>query len=165
MVNDTALIVSKYALKKASKQVIGIIRNHHHNLIIDKQNYIVRIEEQNVFNSERFVKKYITSQTKYCYIKGAITNSFVEALIKYRANFEGFTLIVHDATHILVDYRLLSKLSHLHITIQVVEEIKHILTTYNPVSPYGYTFDNNTFYNLLKQQIDTPLINVLEDKE
>lgn len=44
----------------------------------------------------------------------------------------------------------------------VLRPVNLIAVCFNPYSPRGYRFDNQIFYEKLQENIDFPLINVLE---
>jgi hypothetical protein len=51
------------------------------------------------------------------------------------------------------------------VKINVLNQIDIILVTYNPYSPYGYTFDNNEFKEKISNIIRKEAVNVLTDLE
>ena len=118
-------------------------------------------EERN----KNIISKSINKDTLYLYLIGALTDKIIKELIDIRHSVKELTIIVKDATHIVADYKYYLKLAKMNVKVNVLNEIDLLFITYNPTSPYGYTFDNEQFKKLLNDRIKVDCINVVKDLE
>lgn len=97
----------------------------------------------------------------YLFIKGALTDALVSGLINRTKKNEPFRIIIQDGTKVFLTnptYELLQKSA---IELNCVYNIPIAAVAYNPRSPYGYSFDEQEFYEGLKAKVSGPIINVL----
>jgi molybdopterin-guanine dinucleotide biosynthesis protein len=102
---------------------------------------------------------YILPQ-KTLYIKGAITPSIIDNFIKH--NYKNYTLIITEATKLLIPYTYFTYLHKLRLTVEVLHPIPLLCVTINPFSPKGHNYDKNAFFTAMQDAITIPVINVLE---
>jgi hypothetical protein len=97
---------------------------------------------------------------KTVFIRGAITTRLIDILIKLHK--QNFTLIVEDATKILLTKTYHQHLKTLQINLEVIHPTNLIALTINPYSPNGESYDANEFKNMIQKHIHMPIYNVLE---
>ena len=165
VVNDTTLLLDELTLPKAPESIIDSLHNEDKSIVIDKDNSKAVIELDTLLSNEEIVKKLLNSNTRYLYIAGALSNKLIHIIIDKRFELNKLTVIVKDATHIIVDIGYLEKLKLTNTKLCVINKINMLLLTYNPYSPHGYEFNNEEFKNLLKEKTKLPVINVLKDLE
>jgi hypothetical protein len=90
-------------------------------------------------------------------INGAITDLFIENLIKKSDLFKNIKILVPDATKLFLSKFTFEKYIKKGGVIKVLNEIKIITITINPTSPIGYNFDKEKFLNELKKGISIPI--------
>ena len=165
VVNDTSLILEELTLPKASKEIIDLLNGEDNTLVIDSNFNKTIIVLNTVLSNEEVVSEHLDNNTLYLYLNGALSNKLVEALIDKRFELNSLTIIVRDATHIIIDADNLNKLKLANIKLEVINKINILLLTYNPHSPFGYDFNNEDFKELLQEKISLPILNVLKDME
>ena len=101
---------------------------------------------------------------KWMYVKGAITDKFVDMIIDLRLS--SFTLICEDPSKILYNYRLGSIVETLKIKIEVIKTCPLVMITVNPYRPEGRSYDPDLFETEIRKLTSIPIINVkrLEEK-
>lgn len=100
------------------------------------------------------------TKEKIIYIKGAITPSVIDYFIEH--HYKDFTLIITDATKLLLPQQYFTYIKKLHITIEVVRHIPLLCVTINPYRPTGESYDKDVFYKAMQTAITIPVINVQE---
>ncbi len=165
VVDDTLLLLEELILDKVSNKIINTLKNETKSLIMDDDLNKTIIDLDTVLDNETTVKKYLDNSSRYLYLDGALSNKLVQVIIDHRFELKDFTIIVKDATHIVVDASYFKKLKFTNTKIKVINKINMLFLTYNPHSSLGYDFNNSQFRSLLQEKINLPIINVLEDLE
>jgi len=163
VVLDTASIVAQFQVDEIEKDIKKLLPRM--NCVIQKNHVIETIGDIWIHSNTDVLQKVLTKKSRYLYLNGALTDNIIKSLISIRDQLEDLTLIVNDASHILCSNSYYKKLNKMNITIKVKHKSNLLFVSYNPTSPYGYTFDNTRFKQLLEQNIDIPCINVLEDRK
>lgn len=104
----------------------------------------------------------INENTTHLFLKGAITDKFLDNLIKHKEGKQIMNLIVEDGTKLFVNEDNIRKLSAKGINLVAQKKINIIALTLNPTSPFGYSFNEDIFKAKLKESIDVPVYNVKE---
>ncbi|MFW5841703.1 MAG: hypothetical protein ACOCU2_00290 [Bacillota bacterium] len=99
-------------------------------------------------------------QNKTLYIKGAITKSIIDTFI--RNTEKNMTLLIQDATKLLLPTHYFSYIKKLNLTIEVLHKIPLLCVTINPFRPNGMDYDKTTFKIAMQAAITIPVINVQE---
>ena len=134
-----------------SKAKVGIINGKNNN-------YSAKILDLfTALNSVEEILPHLREDTKYLVINGAITDKFIENLIKKSDIYKNIVLLVPDATKLFLKKITFEKLLKKGGIIKVLNEIKIIIITINPTSPLGYEFDKFKFLNALKKGISIPI--------
>lgn len=165
VVNDTVLLLEELMLDKVDKNIIDLLSSKTQSLIIDKDLNITLLNLNTILSNEEVARKYLDIDSRYLYLSGALSNRLVQVIIDKRFEIKDLTIVVKDATHIIVDTKYLEKLKITKTKLKVINKITVLLLTYNPHSSLGYEFDNEEFKNKLHEKIDLPIINVLKDLE
>ncbi len=97
------------------------------------------------------------------YIKGAITPSLIDGFIKH--DIRNFTLILEDATKLLIPPKYYKHLKTLNIEIVVRQAINLIAVTINPTSPKGINYPKKDFLEAIQAISTVPVYNVKESEE
>lgn len=97
----------------------------------------------------------------YVAIKGAISDKFIDDIMKSTKKYKGVTFIVEDGTKIFLNYNTFLKFIKSGGIIKVADKINIICVTANPVSPYGYMYDSKEFLNKLRDKIRLPVFDIL----
>jgi hypothetical protein len=165
VINDTKILIDQLTINTYKYECKINENNFHNNFFYEKQeNRVVEIKE-NLLHNENIIKKHLKMNYSHFFIKGALTNRIVETIFEERHIVKNLTILLKDATHILVNNENYEKLHKMGVKINVLNQIDIILVTYNPYSPYGYTFDNNEFKEKISNIIRKEAVNVLTDLE
>jgi hypothetical protein len=96
------------------------------------------------------------------YIKGAVTNRYLEALLRLK---KPLTLVIDDMTKLLIDDKILDYLNQSTIKLKVKKKKPLLFITMNPFKPFSKPLDKEAFKTALKSKIPYPIINVLEKED
>ncbi len=163
VVLDTAGIVAQFQVDEIERDIKNLLPSM--NCVIDKNHEVEQIEDIWIHSNTDLLQRVLTKNARYLYLNGALTDNIIKSLISIRDQVQDLTLIVNDASHILCSNNYYNKLNKMNINIKVKHKSTLLFVSYNPTSPYGYTFDNTRFKQLLEQHIDIPCINVIEDRK
>ena len=100
---------------------------------------------------------YLEANAKYLVINGAITDNFLEKMMKNSDIFQNITILVPDATKLFLSKKVFEKYIKKGGVIKVINKINIIMITINPTSPLGYEFDKSIFLNELKKDLTVPI--------
>lgn len=164
VVKDTATIYHQFHNQEINDQIKSMIYEVKDTCIIDQSNQVTILHDLFIHTNMDVIKKQIHKETRYVYINGALTDTLIHSLIEIRHNINKLTIIVEDATHILCSSTLYNKLKRMNVDVKVLHKSEVLFVSYNPTSPYGYTFNDQDFKALLEKHIDTPIINVVKDR-
>ena len=110
--------------------------------------------------SGRKIGKLLTNQVQYVVINGAITDRFLEDIMKSTEKYKGVTFVVENATKLFLSASIFNKFLKKGGNIKVLDQIKIIAVTINPTSPYGYNFDKKLFFKALQDKITIPIFDL-----
>ena len=131
-----------------SKAKVGIINEDHSINILDLLTALDSVEE---------ILQQLRDDTKFLVINGAITDKFIENLMKKSDVYKNIQVLVPDATKLFIKKTTFEKYLKKGGIIKVLNKIKIIIITINPTSPLGYEFDKSKFLNDLKKGIAIPI--------
>lgn len=148
-----------------TKHVIDLFRYPKTDLIFDQNTpYIISSDNQEVIGRKKSMSllkeslSEMNTSLKWVYIKGAITDQFMNMLMDLRIG--SFRLISEDPTKFLYNYRLGSVIEKLKIKIEVINTCPLLMITINPYRPVGRSYDADLFENEVKKMTSIPVINV-----
>ncbi len=97
------------------------------------------------------------------WLRGALTESSLAALLRAGVSMEGVEIIVEDASKLLITKETYRKLRARGGRIRVRESASLCAVTVNPFSAYGYHFDKDAFIDVMRKSVQVPVINVMEE--
>lgn len=159
VVKDATLIKRKLTLKKPpfevdTHQFQGHISFFNSALDFEKMEYTSLIgHTEKIFNETN--KEY-----RFLYLPKAITNEFVNQLVKHRRDYQ-WDILIESPINIQLSSANLSHLFRLKNRLYVINEINLVAICYNPVSPQGYVFEEIAFKEKLEEMLDVEVINVM----
>lgn len=133
---------------------IGIISPNFEVKIID----IINARE-----ALKNIKKELLVDFPNIVVKGIVSDNFIEELMNYANIYNRIVLLVEDSTKLFISRDVLSRFQKSGGILKVLNPIKIVGVTINPKSPNGDGFSNDKFLKLLKQNIQIPVFNLLED--
>ena len=114
---------------------------------------------------EEGLHKNKENKTTHVYINDALSNKTVQSLLLSGTKLSGITLVVRDASKILINSANYEKIRLKQSDILVMDGINLLAVAINPFSVRGYNFDKDNFRKSLSEQIDVPVINVEETND
>ncbi len=110
------------------------------------------------------IKKELLIDFPNIAVKGIVSDNFIEELMNYANIYNRIVLLVEDSTKLFISRDVLSRFQKSGGILKVAYPIKIVGVTINPKSPNGDGFSNDKFLKLLKQNIQIPVFNLLEDR-
>jgi len=161
VLNFTQHVVNLFSIEsEKNSHIINLV----HKIIskakigtINEDNSINILKIKTALDSFEEILQHLKDHTKYLVINGAITDLFIENLIKKSDLFKNIKILVPDATKLFLSKFTFEKYIKKGGVIKVLNEIKIITITINPTSPIGYNFDKEKFLNELKKGISIPI--------
>lgn len=163
VVLDTTNIVNQFSVDEVSRDIKQLLPER--NCVIQDDLQMDLVEDNWIHTNTELLKNILNEKSKYLYLHGALTDNIIKSLISIRDRLHNLVIILNDATHILCSHQYYNKLAKMKIEVLVKHKSQMLFVSYNPTSPYGYTFDNEKFKKLLEQNIDIPCINVIKDRK
>ncbi len=121
------------------------------------------IEGINAREALKNIKKDLLVDFPCIVVKGIVSDNFIEELMNYANYYNRIVLLVEDSTKLFISRDVLSRFQKSGGILKVAYPIKIVGITINPKSPNGDGFSNDKFLKLLKQNIQIPVFNLLED--
>ncbi len=106
--------------------------------------------------------KTVFSERHEALIPGALTEAAVLPLLKSGVLKDG-RLVVRDPSKVLLGADALRRLALRNVVLETEDAAKTLCVTVNPVSAYGWRFDERAFADAMAAAVDVPVINVKED--
>ncbi|MGL5439976.1 MAG: hypothetical protein ACRDA4_06235 [Filifactoraceae bacterium] len=131
--------------------------------IIFKEEDVYRVKNIDVptaLGIDAEVLSEIMENTTHLFIKGAITDRFIDMLVRRKGTNSILKLVVEDGTKLFLNKDSIRRLESVGIVLVVLRKINVIAVTINPSSPYGYSFDGDSFMIKLKEKLKIPVYNV-----
>lgn len=101
---------------------------------------------------------------RYLAVSGAVTDAVISPLILSGVPLEGLTLVAEDASKVLVSEDWLARFLRRGGLFAVRDAVSLRAVTVNPVSVYGYRFDQAEFKEKMTAALSVPVIDVKEDE-
>ena len=146
--NERTINLANEIIKKSK---IGIINNN---------NSIKFLEAETALDSSKEIIDNIDEHSKYIIIKGAITDKFLEELMRSTKKYKEFIILVVDGTKLFLSNKTIKKFQKKGGVIKVLKSIDIIAVTINPTSPDGYEFDKEVFLKSLTEALRIPVYNL-----
>lgn len=121
------------------------------------------IDGINARDALKNIKKELLVDFPIIVVKGIVSDNFIEELMNYANIYNRIVLLVEDSTKLFISRDVLSRFQKSGGILKVAYPIKIVGVTINPKSPNGDGFNNDKFLKLLKQNIQIPVFNLLED--
>jgi hypothetical protein len=125
--------------------------------IVDNKSDIILLKVPTPLDAAKDISEKLDDSSKYVIINGAITDKFLEDLMRLTEKYKGVTFIVEDATKVFLSKNIKNKFQKKGGIIKVLHHINVIAVTINPTSPLGYQFEKEDFLNLLKKRLNVPV--------
>lgn len=152
VIEKTAYTVECYQLKQVEDNIRKKLKEGCSTCIIDNTGEIACLYEETGISAAKVISKNIDSKIQYVYVRGAITSILLNELSKHKYA-RNFKLVIDDATKIFVDLRDWNEAKKRGLKIEVLDSIKILAITLNPVSPEGYYFDSAQFLEKMQYYI------------
>ncbi len=166
VVDKTTQLVETLSLPKVDPKLRDSILDlfeKHSLCVIDNDNTCTPIEVTGIIDVQNKIKLVLSENTKAIAIKSAITDMFIENLIKHRKSFKDIDCIALDGTKFFISHSNYKKSLACGIHFKIINPLNLLFVSYNPYSPKGnYYFDNQGFKDSLEQNISVPVINMRE---
>lgn len=128
--------------------------------IIDNKDKLVYSDCSTILGKEDKIIDNIDLDTRYIYTSGAITDTFVESLLKNTNKKNRISIIVDDGTKLFINEENKLRLNHKGVSILALEKINICAITVNPYSTHDYSMDSNILISRLKKNIQIPIFDV-----
>ena len=128
--------------------------------IIDTKDKLVYSDCSTILGKEDKIIDNIDLDTRYIYTSGAITDTFVESLLKNTNKKNRISIIVDNGTKLFINEENKLRLSHRNMEILALEKINICAITVNPYSTQDYSMDSDLLISRLKKHIKIPIFDV-----
>jgi hypothetical protein len=165
VVEETQFSISKLTTPilqdSKTRKIISEFFLTHKAGLVDFDHTIYPFNVNTALNATTEIIETISDKTHYIVIKGILSSDLIEQLLKRKLDLSSLSIVVEDGTKIFIRedlyYRFLKKQG----TINVLNPIKIIAISANPVSPYGVKFNQKEFLSRLRKHIDIPVFDVV----
>lgn len=153
VVENATNAVNKLSIHELKdKSIYDVINANDFNskaVIIKNNGEIINPNISKSSSNLKDILDFLDNDSKYIYIKGIITNTSIESILKNIGNkkniIKGISIIVDDGTKLFlssVNHKLINKLQ---INIYALKSIEILFVAANPTSYAGTNFDKNIF--------------------
>lgn len=94
---------------------------------------------------------------------GAVSDFQMKPLIMSNESLKGLSFVARDASKILLKRDNFEKLGRRGVSLQVLENVNLAAVTVNPFSAYGFHFHKDELLEKMRERVNLPVINVMED--
>ncbi|MDO4792849.1 MAG: hypothetical protein Q3993_01610 [Filifactor alocis] len=129
-------------------------------LLIDNKRDIKAFDVLTALEINREVLDAITEDMDYIVLRGAITDPFLESIMKLVTQKKPLSLVVEDGTKLFIKAQTLEKMRIKKMKIYALKKINVVSITINPTSPRGAKLDSGRLIYALQQQIPLPVYDV-----
>ena len=120
-----------------------------------------KLEDKEILAELEYAKdQKVIKQRNYIYIRGAVSDAFINNLISSGTHLKGVYLIAEDASKIFIKPDTYKKLMLKKAILAVMNPIHLIGLTVNPKSPYNVDFDATEFLEKLREAVHIPVYDV-----
>ena len=125
--------------------------------IINKDKSIKKLGLITALDAAKEIADVLDEKAQLLVIKGALTDNLLENLMRLTSKYKDLTILVEDGTKLFLSKSTFNKFQKKGGILKVINPIKIIAITINPISPEGYKFNRSKFLSLLKQNINIPI--------
>lgn len=136
------------------------VKNRSCLVIIDNEEKVSYTDCRTILGRETSVIENVDVNTRYIYTSGAITDTFIDSLLKNISKKNNISLIVDDGTKLFISEDNKAKLIYRKIDLFALDKINICAITVNPFSAQDYSIDSNFLINELKKHIEIPIFDV-----
>jgi len=123
-----------------------------------------KLDDKEILAELEHVKdEKVTKQENYIYIRGAVSDAFINNLVMSGTHLKGVYLIAEDASKIFIKPDTYKKLMVKEAVLAVMNPIHLVGLTVNPKSTYHVDFDAVEFLEELRAAVSIPVYDVKED--
>jgi len=144
----------------AKKQILQFYEIHRAGLM-EEDYSIKKFHVTTALNATSKIIESISSSTRYILIKGIVSTDLIEQLVKRNINISNLTILAEDGTKIFVPPVLLTQFYNKGGSVRVLRPIHILAVTANPVSPYGFRFNQKEFLKRLREHLEVPVFDVV----
>lgn len=128
--------------------------------ILDVKNEMYFQQKDTIIGHEKWIVEQIHENTKLVYTSGAITDVFVDLILRNTSIKTKFSIVAKDGTKLFISQDNLKRLEFKGIKVFVAEAINLAAITVNPYSANDYFVDSQLIIDLLKKKIQIPIFDV-----
>ncbi|MBF1177359.1 MAG: hypothetical protein HXL97_03480 [[Eubacterium] sulci] len=163
VVEETAHVVNLYSIDELEDGIYrDAIESYKHEdkiMTISKSGEVKKLDLLTGLGAARHIDEAIEEDTEFVFIPGAFTNSVISDMSTKKLKQVRFVL--KDPTKIFINPMDWGRLRKRGFRVSVLKKIEIALITVNPWAPAGYTFDNRSLLEAMKEAIpDIPVIDV-----
>ena len=163
VVEETAHVVNLYSIDELEDGIYrDAIESYKHEdkiMTISKSGELKKLDLLTGLGAARHIDEAIEEDVEFVYIPGAFTNSVISDISTKKLKQVRFVL--KDPTKIFINPMDWGRLRKRGFRVSVLKKIEIALITVNPWAPAGYTFDNRSLLEAMKEAIpDIPVIDV-----
>lgn len=129
--------------------------------IISREGNIESLDVMTSLEAAKQIVERLKEDVSHVIIRGIVTDSILEDIMKSTDRYKGVTFLVEDGTKLFVKQENLYKFQGQGAVIRALEGINLKCVTCNPKAPYGYEFDKYKFLEELKRNISLPVFDVV----
>lgn len=165
VVRETRHIVNLFSLnhlknQKLKRLIKSTLENSKLAIIFSNFSYKI-INVKTSLDSAKLVSENLTEKVKYILIRGVLTDTFLEELMKTTDQYKDLVIIVEDATKLFIGEKTLKIFQRKGGNLRVINEINLIGIVLNPFSPSeGFKFDKYKFLKLAEKKINLPVFDI-----
>jgi hypothetical protein len=129
--------------------------------VMDEQDTLIKFDVNTALNATSHIITSLSASTRYILIKGIVGSDLIEQLLHSNVDLTNISIIAEDGTKIFVQPQLLTQFYDEGGIIEVLHPIHILAVTANPVSPYGFQFNQQEFLTRLRDQLQVPVFDIV----
>jgi hypothetical protein len=161
VIEKTKMMVAMMQLESVDSSLEHIIKKNNkkaHALLI-RDDYTVHTFNEPLLQCVGGVAEKMTSEVRYLYSDGALTDLLIEDLMKTGIPL---TLIVEDFSKIHLSAKSYRKWVACCGGLMVIHKVNLLAVTCNPHNSMGASFEPKMFQNAINDNLDVPVYDVME---
>lgn len=150
--------------QELNKDVLSLCENSLRNArvgLIYRGGDIESLDVMTSLEASKEIVQKLNGDVSHVVIRGIVTDSILEDIMKSTDRYKGVTFLVEDGTKLFIKQETLYKFEGQGAMIRAFEGINLKCVTCNPKAPYGYEFDRHKFLEELKKNISLPVFDVV----
>ena len=154
------LITKKFDDEEMLHKIIG---QNQCTVIADFEGKMTFHCENTIIGHEKTIAEQINDDTRVIYTRGAITDSFIDTLLRNTRLKTRLSIIVHDGTKLFLNKENLARINKRGWKLNVAHPINLAAITVNPFSANDYCLDSDLIIRELKKIIRIPIFDVKKE--